>query len=248
MIYRAIIIDDEQDSIDLLKIYLKKYCPKIEACSSATNVEDGIKLYYEEDPDIMFLDIELRDENSFEIIESISDLNCEIIFVSSYEQYALNAISYNITGYVLKPIEAKSLTKNVNKAIESIELKKHIESLEDEKLKNIVKTSSLIAIPSSTKIELLRSSDIIYAQADGRYTVFHLVNGESKVTTCNIGEYEKKLNPTEFVRIHHSYMVNLNMVKRIDVVGGYYCEMLNNKSLPIAKRKRDKLQRILKLK
>ena len=125
MTYRAILVDDEIDNLDLLDLYIKKYCPQLKVCAKLTNVSDTISAYYEHNPHIMFLDIQLGDEDSFTILDSITDLESEIIFVSSYDEYAIKAISYDTCGYVLKPIDPKSITTNVSRAIKSIEEKKH---------------------------------------------------------------------------------------------------------------------------
>lgn len=249
MKFTALLVDDEQENIDLLSIYLKKHFPNVSICASAINVEEGIEKYYEHLPDILFLDIQLGDEDSFAIIESLSNLTSEIIIVSSHEEYALKAISYDVCSYVLKPIDIKELITSVNKAINNITLKRQSESLSQETGTDTGKDGfKLIALPSLTKIELVSMDEIIYAEADGRYTLFHLITGRTIISTRNLGEFEDKLDTIMFFRIHHGYIVNLSMVRNINISAGNYCEMMNDKMLPIAKRRKEKLQRFLKLK
>lgn len=246
MTYSALIVDDEQENINLLSIYLKKHFPNVTICATATNVEEGIERYYEHYPDILFLDIQLGDEESFSIIESLSDLTSEIIIVSSHEEYALKAISYDVCSYVLKPIVIKELIDSVNKAIKNINQKQGSGSFSlDMDSRGRLK---LIALPSLTKIELVSMDEVIYAEADGRYTLFHLITGKTIISTRNLGEFEEKLDSVMFFRIHHGYIVNLSMVRNINISAGNYCEMMNDKMLPIAKRRKEKLQKFLKLK
>jgi two-component system LytT family response regulator len=245
MTYSALIVDDEQDNINLLSIYLKKHFPNVTICDTATNVAEGIESYYEHYPDILFLDIRLGDEESFSIIESLSDLTSEIIIVSSHEEYALKAISYDVCSYVLKPIVIKEFIDSVNKAIKNINQKQG-PGLDNSGGEN--RGLKLIALPSLTKIELISMDEVIYAEADGRYTLFHLITGKTIISTRNLGEFEKKLDSVMFFRIHHGYIVNLSMVRNINISAGNYCEMMNDKMLPIAKRRKEKLQKFLKLK
>jgi len=248
MKFSALLVDDEQENIELLSIYLKKHFPNVSICGSATNVEEGIEKYYEHLPDILFLDIELGDEDSFSIIESLSNLKSEIIIVSSHEEYALKAISYNVCSYVLKPIKIEELITSVNKAIQNISQKRQSESSSQDMNADAGEGFKLIALPSLTKIELISMEEIIYAEADGRYTLFHLITGRTIISTRNLGEFENKLDSINFFRIHHGYIVNLSMVRNINISAGNYCEMMNDKMLPIAKRRKEKLQRFLKLK
>lgn len=131
----------------------------------------------------------------------------------------------------------------LDKAVKSIKEKNELE-----KSKTGKDCSDLIAIPYSNKIDIIHPEDIVYIEADGRYTIFHLTNGNHKIASRNLGEYEKLLNTKHFFRIHHSYIVNLNMVTNINKSSGNYCELLNNKALPIAKRRQEQLHRFLKIK
>ena len=238
--YTAIIIDDELENIQLLKVLLSKYCPDIEVVSVGTNVKEGVSEILEYEPDILFLDIKLDNDTSFEILNYLDHVESEIIFVSSYEEYAIKAIEHNAAGYVLKPIETSKLIEVVKKTTQKIVSK-------DEGISGD-KESHLIAIPYVNTIEIINSDEIIYLEADGRYTIFHLISGKTKIASRNLGEYEKLLPKHSFFRIHHRHIVNLNMVKNINKAAGNYMELKNDISLPIAKRRQEKLHRFLKIK
>ncbi len=243
----TLIVDDEIENINLINIYLKKYCKHINTTFTAQTVDDAVNTYLEHYPDILILDVELGGEtNSFHILQRIPNANAEIIFITSHKQYAIEAINSVIpSAYLVKPINPSDFILAIEKAVKKIESKIIYEESDSETNENYLE---YIAIPSSNKIDIIHPEDIVYVEADGRYTIFHLTNGNHKIASRNLGEYEKQLNPKSFFRIHHSYIVNLNMVVNINKSAGNYCELLNSKALPIAKRRQEKLHRFLKIK
>lgn len=243
----ALIVDDEIENINLINIYLKKYCKRIKETFVAQTVDDAVSKYLEHYPDILILDIELNEEaNSFHILQKIPYTNAEIIFITSHKHYAIEAINSVIpSAYLVKPINPSDFILAIEKAVKNIETKRIFEE-SDSEIND--KYLEFIAIPSTNKIDIIHPGDIVYIEADGRYTIFHLTNGNHKIASRNLGEYEKQLDPKQFFRIHHSYIVNLNMVVNINKSAGNYCELLNNKALPIAKRRQERLHRFLKIK
>ncbi|MBB3123355.1 two-component system LytT family response regulator [Mesoflavibacter sabulilitoris] len=245
--YTALIVDDEIENCDLLKLYIKKYCKSVETLYIAQDIESAIEQYLEHYPDILILDIELENNtNSFQILEQIPNTNVEIIFVTSHKDYAIQAInSVKTAAYLIKPIKPTELIIAIDKTIKNIEAKQNADAIKSTKQEQY---SEFVAIPSSNKIDIIHPEDIVYIEADGRYTIFHLTSGSHKIASRNLGEYEKLLDPQLFFRIHHGYIVNLNMVININKSAGNYCELLNGKALPIAKRRQEKLHRFLRIK
>jgi len=243
--HTALIVDDDSNNSKLLKIYLKRHCPYIEVVGVANSVNEAILLYEKSKPELLYLDVCLGDEDSFNIIDSLEDFKGEVIFISAFHEYAIKAIKYDVVDFIIKPIEINDLIAATNKAI--LKISKHKEKkVEDTLNKTIIK---FIAIPSIDKIELIKVDKIIYCESEGRYTIFHIMDcKKTKVTSRNLGEYEKLLNNNYFFRIHNKYLVNLDMVSNINKSAGNYCELVNNKSLPIAKRRQEKLHRFLNLK
>lgn len=245
--YTALIVDDEIENCNLLKLYLKKYCKSIETLYTAQDIDGAIEQYLEHYPDILILDIELENNtNSFQILEQIPNTNAEIIFVTSHKDYAIQAINaFSTAAYLVKPVKPTELIVAIDKAIKNIEIKQSSKITESTDSKLYLE---FLAIPSSNKIDIIHPEDIVYIEADGRYTIFHLTSGNHKIASRNLGEYEKQLDPQQFFRIHHGYIVNLNMVTNINKSAGNYCELLNGKALPIAKRRQERLHRFLKIK
>jgi two-component system LytT family response regulator len=236
--YKAYIVDDESDNVDLLKYLLKKYCLNIEIIGESNTFQDCINDLNTLNPEILFLDIKLNDKNAFDILDVINSSESEIIFVTAYQEFALKAFKYNAIDYVLKPISIEDLVVSVNKAILRIEEKK---IFENQILNNFPSSksnsSSILTISSLDKIEIIKKSDILFCKSDGRYTTFYLTDKTEILACKNIGEFEILLNDDIFFRIHNSYIINVSHVKNINKKVGYYCEMINGAFLPIAKRR-----------
>jgi len=244
--YSAIIIDDRKDAIELLKLCIKKYCHNIKDIFCATNTRDGLQKIQEHEPNILFLDIIIGEDTAFNLLDNLGQVDSEVVFISSCNEYALKAFDYNISNYLLKPIDIKKLVQAVNKVCERLKAKIQIKQLAQNHSALIEK--NIIAISSSMKIEIIKVDNIIFCEAERSYTMIYLTDGTTKVSSKNLLEYENQLvSKGLFFRIHHKYLVNLNMVENINKTDGNYCEMINKKSLPISKRKREKLFKFLGL-
>ena len=245
--YTILLLEDDVDSIELLNYYIRKYCPDIKSIYCATSVAEAMTLYLEHRQDILILDIELNsNETCFQLFKDVPNINAQVLCLTAHSHYAIKAINnMNLDAFLLKPLAPLDFAKAMHRIIDK--LKTNYNQLE-EVTTSAPKESKLIAIPSFDKIDIVNPNDILYVQADGRYTIFHFNNGTRKIASRNLGEYEKLLDSQQFFRIHHSYIVNLRMVTKINKTAGNYCELLNNKSLPIAKRRQDLLHRFLKIK
>lgn len=245
--YTALIIEDDIENIMLLKIYLSQYYPMIDVVAEAINVNIGVTEYLKTKPDLLLLDIDLGDDDVFSFIDSIGKIDDEIVFISSHSEYGVKAVNYNVTGFIEKPIDIKEFKKIINKAIFNIEAKKNATN-EFSNYNSKVAYPKMIAIPSIKKVNLIAVNTIEYIEADGKYTIFHQTNKEEKIASRNLGEYEKILDPKIFFRIHHRYLVNTNRIANIHKTDGNYCELINGKTIPIAKRRLEDFNKFLRLK
>lgn len=241
--YSVLILDDEIENINLLKIYLKKYCKSIDKIDTATNVEDATNSYLEHKQDILLLDIELGGTTtSFAMLDAIPDVKAEVVFITSHKEYAIQAInSIKTAAYLVKPVKPADLVIAIEKCIKNIVAKDLVQ---------LPKTNNenLIAIPSINKVEIIKIENILYLEAKGRYTILYLKDGSPKMASKNLGEYEKQLENHPFFRIHNSYIVNLTTIVAINKAEGNYCELITGKFLPIAKRRQVELHKLLKIK
>lgn len=195
------------------------------------------------------MDIVLDEKSAFELLKEFED-HPFIIFVTAYDQFAIESFKYNIIDYILKPIQIQSLIEAVERVlikIEKRELINHEEINRFGKSDSQKHQSNFITISSIDKVSLIKKSDILYCKSSGRYTEFHLKDKTTHVTSKSLGEYECQLAYKEFFRIHNSYMVNLNHLVDITKKSGSNCRLIDGTELPISRRKYDKLLQYLKI-
>lgn len=240
-------MDDEKASLNLLHIYIHRYCPNIEIVGTARNIEEAKDKIIETSPHVLFLDIQMDDKIVFELLDSINYGEYEIVFVTAYEEFARKAFKYHAIDYLLKPLVIDELIETSNRLFLRIEERKVFEAYYNtpEKIKS--KSSSYISIPSLEKVDVLKKDDIVFLKSDGRYTTFCLKNKSEIVASKNIGEYETLLDSDVFFRIHHSYIINIAHLLSVSRKNGAYCYMVNNIILPVSKRKQEALNSFLKI-
>lgn len=244
----AIIIDDEIKNIRLLKYYLNEFCGDINVIAEATSFEEGIKALQNNNTDILFLDIQLKDKTGFDLLDCMLPQNVKVIFVTSHEKYALKAFKYNAVDYILKPIVTEELILAVNRVKKDIQKKIFTSETQINSLNKTINDSlkqDFIAIPSNDRIELIKFKDIIFLESQGRYTIFHCTNNTQIIASRNLGDYDDILDNLPFFRTHKSYIININHTSKIIKNDGFYCKMNNNKNIPVARRRQEILNRVL---
>lgn len=243
---KAYIVEDNNMNVEILKELIDKYYPSISIVGEATNAEEFVELLMQNEADVIFLDIELGEEKtSLDILKEFENIDSEIIIISSSEEYALKALNeHNITSYLLKPINLLNFQSTIQKLDKKMDVK--TESNVTSNFDTIA--GEVIAIPGLTTIEIVKFNDILYLEADGKYTKFHLEDGTSKIVSKNIGSYENILPKNLFFRIHHKYILNINKTNSIFRTDGHYCVLKNGRNLPIAKRRIEELRKFLYLK
>lgn len=184
--------------------------------------------------DMVFLNLEKLETEEIIFLEKLTYLNTFIVIISDTCQYAIESYKYSVYNY--------SLTEDFSQNICDILFKfqKYL-AVSNANLIDKVFYRKFLLISSVKKVEIVKVKDISYLEAEGRYTIIYLQDGTSKIATKNLGEFNKILDPEFFRRIHHKYIINLNCVINIHKSDGVYCEMSNNKNLPVSKRKLDSL-------
>ncbi len=244
--FNSVIIEDNKTHSEILKFYLSKSCSEINIIGEVRTVPDALKILEETRPHIIFLDLELQGQSSFEILEQSTNLeNTEIIIISSHPEYALKAFKHLATDYVIKPISLERLILAIKKAKNNIELKTLASSKNKDESKNGIMQ---LAIASTETVEIITVDKILYLESDGRYTIFHLADNTTRIASRNLGEYADLLSHNNFFRIHHSILVNMNHAINIYKKDGGYIEISSKKFLPISKRKMPSLYNFLRLK
>jgi two-component system LytT family response regulator len=221
---KAILIDDEIHCIDTLSILISDYCPEVEILEKCYSAKNALEVIEKARPELIFLDIEMPVMNGFELLEQFEEFPFSVIFTTSYDQYAIKAIRFSALDYLLKPIDPKELVAAVNK----VRLQKIPPSAEQfrmlmDHIQPLDRGFTKIAVPTTEGFELLPADQVIYCEADDNYSHIYLKN-KRKITGCRtLKEMEEQLQDFGyFIRVHHSYLVNLNEVtKYIRGEGGY---------------------------
>jgi len=244
----AIIVDDEPYCCESLATLLERYCPDVKILDICYSASDALVSINEQKPQILFLDIEMPHMNGFELLQKIPDINFELIFTTSYDQYAIKAIRFSALDYLLKPVDREELQKAVNKAMERMKhpLPQQIEILL-QKLNHPTIPINKIAIPTMEGLQMLFVENIISCSSDSNYTVLHLKNRQKITASRTLKEVEEMLGDYSFLRVHHSFVVNLNEVEKYAKGDGGYLIMSDGSNIDVSRSRKEillkKLQR-----
>jgi len=236
----AVIIDDEVSNIKLLKKMLQTHCPDVVVIAAECDARKAISLLEQLKPKLVFLDVEMPHLNGFDILNKLNTIDFEVIFVTAYSQYAIQAFEHHATGYITKPVSADKLIVAVQSAIKRIENKTVNETLFT-LLDQNSKSSPTDKIPLSTSSGLIfvKLKDIIYCESSGNYTHFYLIDGQKKIVSRQLGQYEKLLPESGFIRIHDKYIINLDYIKEYKKGSGGDVLLENGIELPVASRRKE---------
>jgi two-component system, LytTR family, response regulator len=243
----AIIVDDEQKGRESLKMLINEYSPQVEILALCSNVADAYTNIVKLNPDLVFLDIQMKEETGFDLLKKFDKVNFEVIITTAHSNYAITAIKYSAIDYLLKPIDIAELKESVNRVVEKKSAPDLLQRLGN--LIENVKVSSVedykLAIPSSDGLMFIKATEIIYCEAEGNYTNFFLRNGKKNIVSKTLKEYENILNNHQFFRVHHSYLVNLKEIVKYTRGDGGFVTMSNGVNLDVSKRKKESfLERI----
>ena len=238
---RTVVIEDEEHSRKMLMGMLQENCRTINVVASADSVRSGLTTISEQRPELVFLDIELQSETSFEILEKLPEINFELVFTTAFDHYALKAIKFCAIDYLLKPIDLNELRIAVAKAEKRLNreyLNKNLEVLVNN-LKSGSQNNHKIALSTLEGLLFVNVSDIIYCESSGPYTKFILKQADRIVTSRHLKEYENMLGGYDFFRIHKSYLVNLREIQKYVRGEGGQLIMSNGDALAVSKQRKE---------
>ncbi|MCF7568344.1 LytTR family DNA-binding domain-containing protein [Sabulilitoribacter arenilitoris] len=235
----SIIVEDEETSREILKNYLKKYCPNVDLVGEAENVEEALILIRNNNLDLVFLDVEMPYGNAFDLLDKVGDINFETVFVTAYNHYAMDALNAHASYYLMKPISIDELIKAVD-YVAKIRTKEN--ALQNQVLMpktNVV--NGKITIPQQNGFEVINTADILYCKADDNYTEIYLNTNKKKLVSKTLKYFEDILKDTSFARVHKSYLVNVNeVVKYLKGKGGSVV-LSNGKEIMVSASKKSDL-------
>jgi two-component system LytT family response regulator len=238
MLIKTVIVDDEVHSSGDLKNLLLKYCRDVEVVAIAQTVQQAVAEIIERKPDLVFLDVELPDGDGFKVVEQFPGHNFNLVFVTAFDQYAIKAIKNFALDYLLKPVDKDELISAVNKA----RIQK--EKVEFENRKSAIiygyqqknGYNQKIALPTMEGLSFIQREEIVYCAADSSYTSFYLNTKEKIVASKPLSYFEEILQPDQFCRTHHSFIVNLLHVRKYMRGKGGHVVMSNGAMVPVAVR------------
>lgn len=235
----AVIIDDEKDSRDILANYLKKYCPDVEVCGFGESVATGLEAINKHKPDLIFLDIEMPYGNGFDLLDKVGDVTFETVFVTAFDNYAIQALNQSAAYYLLKPISIDELIKAVDK-IRTERSQENYTRHAQVLLDNIRTTGQQkIMLPTMEGFEIVTISSILYCEAADNFTKFYFESGSPLLICRTLKYFEDILKDHRFVRIHRSYLINPDYVIRYAKGKGGSVTMKNNQELEISPNKKE---------
>jgi two-component system LytT family response regulator len=240
---KAIIIDDEVHCVDTLSMLLADCCPEVEIADTCLSAKKGLEAIEKFHPDVIFLDIEMPAMNGFEMLQNLDKISFAVIFTTSYDQYAIKAIRFSALDYLMKPIDEDELVN----AVKKVSFQKILPS--EEQFRMLIdliqyKKSTLtkVAIPTGEGFELISCEEIIYFEADDHYTKLFLKNKRKIVACRTLKEMEEQLEGFEsFLRVHASYIVNLNEVTKYIRGEGGYLVMTDGTTVNVSRSRKDGL-------
>jgi len=246
---KAIIVDDELYCTEVLSALLKKHCPEVDILAEFTDPQRAVPAILENTPDLLFLDIEMPRLNGFDLLERCKPINFQVIFTTAYNQYALRAIKISALDYLLKPIDAEELIEAVQKAQQHFQQPtwKQFEIMEQTRRSGEA-TPKQIALSTLEGLIFVEVEEILYCKSEGSYTNLFFANGETILLSKSIKEAGELLTACGFLRVHHSYLINLNHIKKYIRGEGGEVIMKNGHSVPVSRSKKAIfLERIAKL-
>lgn len=244
---KAILIDDEKNNIDNLTHLLDVYCKQVSIVATAMNAEEGKAAILQSAPDLVFLDIQMPGKSGFDFLRELANYDFDVIFITAYDQYAIQAIKFSAVDYLLKPIDPEELQQ----AVERVE-EKQLQKKQNLQLENLLqllhqqKDTHRIALATLKETHFVRTGDIVRCESSNNYTTFFLVNGEKLTVSKPIYEFEELLSSYGFIRTHQSHLVNKKFAKSLIKEDGGYLLLETGDQVPVSRNKKDWVLNALK--
>ena len=239
-VLKAILVDDELNSLQNLQFKIHEYCPSIKVVSQSQNPEEAIRLIQQYKPDVVFLDIEMPRMSGFKMLEQIPEIDFEIIFITAYNHYAINAIRISAFDYLVKPVAIEDLQQTVER-LGNFAVKKTRERADilKKNLANPKNQEDHIAIPTNDGLEFIQIKQILRIESSSNYSKIILLTGPQMLVTRQLKDFEELLQDYRFYRVHHSHLINLNYISKYVRGDGGQITMRNGDIIDVSRRKKE---------
>lgn len=237
----VLIVDDEADARENLRLMLNEHCPEVEVVAMAASAKEAREYIASKQPQALFLDIKMPGEDGFSLLRSVADLDLPVVFTTAYDEYALQAFRENAVDYLEKPIDPEELLRAVGKLLRltddpelAAQRSVAVKALANDPASPL---STRVAVPSRDGLVLLKHEDILYLEASDSYTVVHVRDGKRTISSKHIRVFETNLDPKKFFRVHKSYIINLEHLKSFSRSEGNMAVLDNGAMVPVSRRK-----------
>lgn len=239
---KAILVDDEMDGVRTLQKMLAIHCPQVEVAATCANTDEAKKAISSIGPDVVFLDIQMPGKTGLDLLMELGIRDFEVVFVTAFNEYMLQALQYSAADYLLKPVDEDRLIEAVQRVQQKLSIGRK-DDQNDALLHNLQQAGNpgqmRLCLPTLKGFIVLKLEEILYCEAERSYTVFHLENKKTVTVSRPLIDYDALLKDTPFLRIHKSFLVNLYHVKEYLRGEGGTVILSNNMELEVSRRRKD---------
>ena len=241
---KTVIVDDEKHCLETLSWQLQRYCPQVELIAACDAAQDAIETIRKQPVDLVFLDIEMPHMNGFEMLEALQPIQFEIIFTTAYDMFAVKAFKFSAVDYLLKPIDKDELVQSLQKyQTRGAQLRPEQLNILFQSLYQKSGSIQRVALPTMEGLEFIEADDIIHCQSESNYTHIYLTNGSKLLISKTLKETEELMKDFNFLRVHHSHLINLNHVQKYVKGDGGYVIMSNDDAVNVSRSRKELLLR-----
>lgn len=243
---KVFLLDDEDNARSTVKSYLLNSSIEVSELKEANSVATALEVLSSFKPDLAFLDINLPDGLSFDILARIglNNINFKIIFISAYDTYAIKAFKFNAIDYILKPVDPQEFTLSIQRASHNLQSHEQLKNLKED-FTNEAQALNKLVLKDNQSIRIVDIHEIIRCQSENNYTLFSLKDGEQILITRTLKDYEDILKGKLFFRPHKSHLINLKHLKKYDKADGGQIEMSDGSTVPLSRFKKDVFMKVL---
>lgn len=236
------LVDDEPRGLSALRRLLELYCPEVKIVGECQDTRSAMEMIAVEEPELVFLDVAMPDKNGFDLLNELSPVRFELIFVTAHNEYTIQAFKYSAVDYLLKPVEEELLIEAVRRAGQRIADKASAHQVDTflYNLHNVQNPAEMkLCIPDMKGFRVVQLSDVVYCESESSYTIFYLLNGQRITASKSIMEYELLLEHSGFCRVHKSFLVNLHHIKEYIRGEGGSVVLTNDQAIEVSRRKKE---------
>lgn len=240
---RTLVIDDEPAFAENLVAMLHNESTEVEVIGKAQSIDEGLAMIAQLQPDLVFLDIMLLEGSGFNLLRRCPERNFQVVFITAYDQYAIEAFKFSAVDYLLKPVASHELVAAVERTrllLHQHQSEKQLQVLLDS-VQRLPHQNRKLVLRESETLHVVNLTNILWCAAEGSYTTFHLEEGSKIMVSQHLKEYETLLKPQGFFRVHRSHLVNLQKILRLDKADGGTLHLTDGSTLPVSVRKREHL-------